>query len=260
MCIDSDAIIITGGSLFTALAVICWISGRRKHNPTVHLNNHAIFLFVDLMCVWLWGAFWGDLCWSGWERDDGVFDIPIYQFLIGSATSILFTNILVDNPRGQAVLVFIHVIVKLLFNIFLLMSVMAYHNHARTFWYWMAIVMGVVGYFHVLKESHVAYQGRPRLIRYLVILLGCFEFFYVMLITWSPLHQHLISTMNVELGIILVSVIITFICSFIIIQYGRVIKSNTQPSIFKPNYITHLLNGKSPQDIISIRNSMHTWQ
>lgn len=255
VCVVSLAVNHVAIGFFLFFIFACWVTGRTKHNMLVHANNFAVALLLNLLCLWYFAASYGGFCWMEWERDDGVFTIPFYQFAIGATLNTLFTLILSLRPKSGAMVILIHFIWCLIYNMMFLWGSMSYARSQRIFWLAGSIVLASFSFYHAFKDSKVAYPDKPRMVKYLLVVLAVHQFFYFSIFLWSPFQENLIGYFTLELLHFLNTGITTLIVCVLVLQYGKAFYHKPQTALLRPGDITELLKNTS---LARVQQSFHT--
>lgn len=247
ICVDSLIVNHVGIGYFIFLIFSCWLFGRVKHNSLVHENNFAITLLLNLLCIWYFGASYGGFCWSTWLRDDGEFTIPLYQFAIGATLNIIFTQIISLRPKSGSLNVLVHFLWCLIYNIMFLQGTLAFKKSNRIFWIASSIVMAVLSFYHTVKDSRASYPNKPLMVRYLLVILAFYQFFYFAIHLWSPYQEHIINYFVSELFFLINTILSsTFVC-ILVLQYGKALFHIPKYKTYTPGIISSI--EANPKDI-----------
>lgn len=256
VCVSSLVVNHLASGFYLFLIFICWVSGRSKHNVLVHANNFAVALLLNLICLWYFAASYGGFCWMEWERDDGVYTIPFYQFAISATINTLFTLIVSLRPQSGAMVILIHFAWCLVYNLMFLWGSMAFTHAQRVFWIAGAMVLALFSFYHAVKDSKVAYPDKPRMVKYLLVVLALYQFIYFSAFLWSPFQQGLIGFFAFELVLFLAASISTTIVCILVLQYGKALFHKPQTSLLKPGDISKLIVAGTNAD--RLRKAYHT--
>lgn len=238
-CVDSSIINHVGLGYFIFLIFTCWLLGRSKHNILVHENNFTVTLILNLICVWYFSASYGGFCWLEWLRDDGIFTIPFYQFAIGSTLNILFTQIISLRPKSGSLTVLVHFIWCLVYNIMFLYGSLAFKRSHRIFWIASSIVLAVLSFYHTVKDSRASLSNKPLMVRYLLIILAFYQFFYFAIHLWSPYQEHIINYFVSELFFLINTILATTLICILVLQYGKALFHTPQSKLYTPGFTTN---------------------
>jgi len=211
-------------------------------------------MLLNLLCLWYFSAVYGGFCWISWERDDGIFTIPFYQFAIGATICVIFTQILSLRPHSGSLTTLIHFIWCFVYHAMFLWGSLAFHHNARVFWIASSIVLMVLDFYHTIKDSKASYSNKPRMVKYLLIILALYEFFYVAIHLWSPYQEHIINYFNLELFFLLNTTIATTLFCILVLQYGKGLYHVTQYKLYKPGFVKN-----STENITQLRDAFHMY-
>lgn len=254
-CVDSKVVSHVGIGYFIFLIFTCWLFGRSKHNILVHQNNYAITMLLNFVCLWYFSSSYGGFCLIAWERDDGIFTIPFYQFAIGATLSIVFTQIISLRPSSGSLTTLIHFIWCAVQHTMFLWGSLAFHKSSRVFWIASSITLMVLDYYHTIKDSKASYANKPRMVRYLLVILGFYEFLYVAIHLWSPYQEHIINYFISELFFLINTILASTLFCILVLQYGKGLFHTPQYKLLEPGFTAN----KTPQDIINTRNRFHLY-
>lgn len=251
VCVDSLIVAHVGIGYFIFLIFTCWLFGRSKHNILVHENKFAITLLLNLLCVWYFSASYGGFCWIAWERDDGIFTIPFYQFAIGATLSIIFTQIISLRPKSGSLTVLVHFLWCLVYNFMFLWGTLAFKRTERVFWIASSIVLAVFSYYHAVKDSKASTANKPRMVTYLLVILGFYQFFNFSIHLWSPYQEHIINYFTSELLFLINSILSSTLVCLLVLQYNKGLLHNPQSKLIYPGFTNDTPN------IAQLRRNFH---